>query len=572
MTSVFKTAGLRVEYDMKVPMRDGTRLSLDVYFPHGNGGDGPWPVILIRTPYNNQMPMVVTESATFFAQHGFVVAAQDVRGRFDSDGDFEPWVNEFDDGFDTVEWIGTQDWCDGNIGMHGPSYVGNVQWQAAAMGSKYLKTIVPRVIGDSLHESPQYQGGAFQFGWTVLWSFFMDGRAMQDIDIYDWTRVFHTLPIRDLPELSGKDIAFYREWCDHPDYDDYWKNLAIKERYGDIGIPIMQIGGWYDFFTAGTFNNFVGMRDGGGTELARSNQRAIVGPWVHQAGALTYAGDKDFGLDSTQDLLEAELAWFDRWLRDQDNGADKEPPLKLFIMGVNEWRHESEWPLARTQFTPWYLHSGGNANSAMGDGMLSPNASGSESSTSADSDRFTYDPMFPVPTKGGCNCCNPEIVEWGAYDQREVEARFDVLVYTSEPLAQNMEVTGPVVVKLHAATNGRDTDFTAKLVDVHPDGHALNLCDGIIRGRYREGTSKQKLLEPGQIYEFTIDLWPTSNVFKAGHRVRVDISSSNFPRFDRNPNTGNKWGVDAELRTAQQTVHHDKAHPSHILLPIIPAD
>ena len=209
-------------------------------------------------------------------------------------------------------------WCDGNIGMHGPSYVGNVQWQAAAMGSRYLKTIVPRVIGDNLHESPQYQGGAFQLGWTALWSFFMDGRSGQSIDIYDWTQVFHTLPIRELPELSGKDIAFYREWCDHPDYDEYWKSLAIKERYGDIGIPVMQIGGWYDFFTAGTFINFAGMTERGGTDLARENQRTIVGPWVHQAGRLTYAGDKDFGFDSTQDLLEMELAWFDRWLRSME--------------------------------------------------------------------------------------------------------------------------------------------------------------------------------------------------------------------------------------------------------------
>ena len=563
MRNVFRPAGLRVEYDIKVPMRDGVNLSLDVYFPLG---EGPWPVILIRTPYNNQMPMIVTESATYFAQNGYAVAAQDVRGRFDSEGEFVPWVNEFDDGFDTLEWIGDQEWCDGNIGMHGPSYVGNVQWQAAAMGSRYLKTIVPRVIGDNLHESPQYQGGAFQLGWTALWSFFMDGRSGQSIDIYDWTQVFHTLPIRDLPELSGKDIAFYREWCDHPDYDEYWKSLAIKERYGDVGIPVMQVGGWYDFFTAGTFINFAGMTERGGTDLARENQRAIVGPWVHQAGRLTYAGDKDFGFDSTQDLLELELGWFDRWLRGRDNGADGEPPLKLFVMGENVWRNEREWPLARTDFTPWYLHSGGDANSVMGDGVLSALAPAAEPT-----DSFVYNPMFPVPTRGGCNCCNPEIVEWGAYDQREVEARSDVLVYTSEPLAADMEVTGPVVVKLYASTDGPDTDFTAKLVDVHPDGHAVNLCDGIIRGRYREGTTAQRLLEPVRVYEFTIDLWPTSNVFKSGHRIRVDISSSNFPRFDRNPNTGNRWGVDAELRIAHQTVYHDEARPSHIVLPIIPA-
>ena len=563
MRRVFKPSGLRVVYDMRVPMRDGVTLSLDVYFP---AGDGPWPVILTRTPYNNQAPMIADEGAIYFAQNGYAVASQDVRGRFDSDGEFTPWVSEFEDGFDTLEWIGAQDWCDGNIGMHGPSYVGNVQWQAAAMGSKYLKAIVPRVIGDNVYESPHYQGGAFQLGWSALWSFKMDGRSGQEIDIYDWTQVYHTLPVRDLPELCGKDIEYFRTWCDHPDYDDYWKALAIRDRYEDITIPVMQIGGWYDFFTAGTFNNFVGMTERGGSELARRNQRAIVGPWVHVAGGLTYAGDVDFGFDSTQDLLEAELAWFDRWLKGDESRAAAEAPLKLYVMGANEWREESEWPLARTAFTPWYFHSGGGANSAMGDGVLSPDQPGDEPT-----DSYVYNPMFPVPTKGGCNCCNPEIVAWGAYDQREVEARSDVLVYTSEPLGADLEVTGPVVVKLHAATDGPDTDFAAKLVDVFPDGRAVNLCDGIIRGRYRQGTDRQVLLEPGTEYEFTIDLWPTSNVFKAGHRIRVDISSSNFPRFDRNPNTGNDWGTDAELRTAHQTVHHDRARASHILLPVIPA-
>ena len=563
---LFRTAGLRAQYDIGVPMRDGTRLSLDVYFPLG---DGPWPVILTRTPYDNKVPLV-TDSATYFAQHGYAVAAQDVRGRFDSGGDFVPWVNEFNDGFDTIEWLGAQPWCDGNVGMHGPSYVGNVQWQAAAMGSRYLKAIVPRVIGDNLHESPQYQGGAFQLGWSALWSFKMDGRAGQNIEEYDWTQVFHSLPVRDIPAMAGKDIAFYREWCDHPDYDEFWRSLAIRERFGDIGIPVLQIGGWYDFFSAGTMNNFVGMTERGGTELARRNQRAIVGPWIHVAGSLTCAGDVDFGTDSTRDLLEIELAWFDRWLRGTDNGADRLGPLEIFVMGANRWRSESEWPLARTRFTPWYLHSEGGANSAMGDGTLSPEPPGT--GPGADADRFTYDPMFPVPTRGGCNCCNPEIVEWGAYDQRDVEARSDVLVYTSAPLERDMEVTGPVVAKLYASTDGPDTDFTAKLVDVSPDGRAINLCDGIVRGRYREGTGAQRLLDPGAVYEFTVDLWPTSNVFRAGHRIRLDISSSNFPRFDRNPNTGARWGVDADLRTARQTVYHDPARASHVLLPVIPAD
>ncbi len=567
MGGLFKAAGLRAEYDVGVPMRDGTRLSLDVYFPLG---EGPWPVILVRTPYDNKVPSVIADSATYFAQNGYVVAIQDVRGRFDSGGDFVPWVNEFNDGFDTVEWVGAQPWCDGNVGMHGPSYVGNVQWQAAAMGSRYLKTIVPRVIGDNLHESPHYQGGAFQLGWSCLWSFKMDGRAGQDIEGYDWTQVFHALPVRDIPAMAGKDIAFYREWCDHPDYDDFWRALAIRERYGDIGIPVLQIGGWYDFFAAGTMNNFSGMTERGGTELARANQRAIVGPWVHVAGMLTCAGDVDFGTDSTRDLLEIELAWFDRWLKGKDNEADRLAPLEIFVMGANRWRSEHEWPLARTRYTPWYLHSGGGANSAMGDGVLSPAAPGE--GPGADADRFTYDPMFPVPTRGGGNCCNPEIVEWGAYDQRDVEARSDVLVYTSAPLERDMEVTGPVLAKLYASTDGPDTDFTAKLVDVHPDGRAVNLCDGIVRGRYRGGTGAQRLLEPGEVYEFTVDLWPTSNVFRAGHRIRLDISSSNFPRFDRNPNTGARWGTDSGLRTAHQTVYHDRVRPSHVLLPVIPAE
>ena len=354
---------------------------------------------------------------------------------------------------------------------------------------------------------------------------------------------------------------------DHPDYDDYWKALANKERFGDIKIPVLQIGGWYDFFTAGTMLNFTGMKAKGGSAAAKANQAVVMGPWIHSAAVeeMTHAGELDFGNDSMPDLMAVELRWFDRWLKGKKNGIEKDKPLRLFVMGANEWRNESEWPLARTKFTPWYFHSDGKANSLMGDGTLSTTKPSAEKP-----DKYTYDPQFPTPTRGGCNCCDPEIVAWGAYDQTSVEHRQDVLVYTSEPLKQDMEVTGPVIVMLHASTDGRDTDFTAKLVDVHPGGYAVNLCDGIIRGRYRESTSKQKLLKPGEVYEFTIDLWPTSNVFKKGHRVRVDISSSNFPRFDRNPNTGNKFGHDAELRVAKQTVLHDAVHPSHILLPVIP--
>jgi putative CocE/NonD family hydrolase len=291
-----------------------------------------------------------------------------------------------------------------------------------------------------------------------------------------------------------------------------------------------------------------------------------MGPWVHPASRFTHAGDVDFGKASVLDLNQIELRWFDHWLKGRDNGAEQDPPLHIFVMGSNTWRDEQEWPLARTQFTPYYFHSKGKANSLMGDGSLSTEAPDEEPP-----DRFVYNPAFPVQTRGGNTCCNPELVPWGGYDQQSIEYRSDVLVYTSEPLEEDLEVTGPVIAKVFASTDGRDTDFTAKLVDVHPDGYALNLCDGIIRGRYRESTSTQKLLEPGEVYEFTIDLWPTSNVFLKGHKVRVEISSSNFPRFDRNPNTGNTFGQDDELRVAQQTVLHDRTRASGIILPVIPS-
>ena len=566
--SVFLPAGVEVKCDVKTPMRDGVLLSADIYFPRDE--HGPLPVILTRTPYDNTQERIVA-AGTFYAQHGYVYVGQDARGRFDSDGQFYPWVNEFNDGYDTIEWIGAQPWCNGNVGMQGASYLGNVQWQAAVTGSRYLKTIVPRVIGDDLHEAPHYQSGAFQLGLNATWALVMDGRTTQMIDNYSWPQLFATLPLRDLARSAGKDIPFLQDWIAHPDYDDYWKALSIRERYEQIKIPVLQISGWYDIFSAGIFRNFAGMRKRGGAELAREQQGVIMGPWVHTAPprvgvpSVTHAGEVDFGMDSNIDVQDMELRWYDRWLKGIPNGVDREAPLRIFVMGANQWRDEYEWPPAGTRYTPFYLSSGGSANSLMGDGTLSTQPPADEPP-----DSFTYNPAFPAPTLGGCTCCNPEIVSWGAHDQRPVEYRSDVLVYTSEALAEDMEVTGPVVAKLHASTDARDTDFTAKLVDVRPDGYAVNLCDGIIRGRYRESTSYQKLLEPGATYELTIDLGPTCNVFKKGHRIRLDVSSSNFPRFDRNPNTGNRFGEDAEMQPAHQRIWHDEAHPSHIVLPLAP--
>jgi putative CocE/NonD family hydrolase len=440
-----------------------------------------------------------------------------------------------------------------------------VQWLAATQGSPHLKTIVPRVMGTNLHESPHYTGGAFQLGVNATWSFRTSGRTMQRIDHYNWDELFRFLPLRKIDRAAGRDIKHFRDWIAHPSYDEYWRAISVHERYSDIEIPIMQFGGWYDLYSGAMMESFCGMREQDGSLLARENQKIIMGPWIHSASSLSYAGEVDFGMTSILDLRSIELRWFDRWLKGISNGIDKEPPIKIFVMGANVWREENEWPPKRTAFTPYYLRSRGKANSLRGDGGLSPDAPGNEPH-----DRFTYDPQNPVPTSGGCNCCNPEIVAWGAYDQREIEAREDVLVYTSEPLKEDLEVTGPVRVKLYASTDAPDTDFTAKLVDVHPSGYAINLTDGIRRGRYRESVATPKLLEPGKVYEFDIDLWVTSNVFLKGHRIRVEISSSNFPRFDRNPNTGGEFGADNELRVAHQQIYHDREYPSHIILPVIP--
>ncbi len=561
--SVFQNADVEARYDVKVPMRDGVNLSADIYFPRG--GQGPFPVILTRTPYDN-MTEESLDAGRFYPQHGYVLVAQDVRGRNDSDGDFYPYLNDFNDGHDTVEWIGAQPWCDGNVGMVGASYVGYVQWQAASMGSGYLKAIVPRVIGANMYETGWRQGGAFQLATATMWAMRYDGRTRQDIFEYNWEQLFRQLPLADLDRIAGKDVHFYRDWIAHPDYDDYWRAQSIEERYPNIEVPVLQIGGWYDVLVRGTFHHFTEMRKHGGSELARQNQRAVVGPWIHSACSTTFAGELDFGAISMLDLREIELRWFDHWLKGKDNGAERDAPLRIFVMGANEWRDENEWPLARTQFTPYYFHSGGGANSLEGDGGLSTTPPADEPS-----DGFVYNPAFPVPTRGGNTCCNPELVPWGVYDQRPLEYRNDVLAYTSAPLEEDLEVTGPISVTLYASTDGRDTDFTAKLVDVHPDGYAVNLCDNIMRARYHESREYQTLLEPGKVYEFTVDVWMTSNVFLKGHRIRVDVSSSNFPRFDRNPNTGNPFGQDTELRVAHQTILHDEAHPSHVLLPVIPA-
>ncbi len=546
--------------NVKVPMRDGVELSADLYLPRASG---TFPTVLMRTPYSNNMDVTI-ERARVLANDGYACVIQDIRGRWDSDGDYYPFHPDVDDGFDTQEWVGQQEWSNGKIGMAGSSYLGLVQWLSAPLRSQYLTCLAPRVICGDFYNGLVYPGGALQLNVVMTWGMRTNGRTGQSIDYHDWTNAFRALPVGDADLSAGRALGFFKDWIEHPAYDDYWNAIDVEDKWNEIEVPAFSMGGWFDLYSADAFTNFNGIRENGRTPEARQS-RLIVGPWPHALSTSSKTGDVDFGAGSLADLDGEETRWFDYWLKGIDNGIGDEPPLRLFIMGINEWRDEHEWPLARTDWQRWHLHSDGDANSVRGGGCLSI-----DTPTDEPEDRFVYDPEFPVQTVGGNNCCSPDIVPWGPYDQRAVEMRSDVLVYTSDPFEEDMEVTGPIKVVLYAATDGPDTDWTAKLVDVFPTGYAMNLCDGIFRARYRESRSESRLLEPNRVYEYEIDVAVTGNVFQKGHSVRIEISSSNFPRFDRNLNTGKDYGKDGEMRVANQAVYHSREYPSHVLLPVIP--
>lgn len=550
----------RMDLDVRVPMRDEVELSADIYLPDS---PGKHPSVLVRTPYSNNDETAI-ERARFLVARGYAVIMQDVRGRWDSDGTYYPFVNEADDGFDTQQWIGRQPWSDGKIGTSGGSYLGITQWQSARNASPHLTCMAPRVAPSDFWDHLVYSHGAFQLAFMATWGMRTNARTGQTVDFQNWSSVFASLPIADIDRAAGRSTDFWKDWIAHDSYDDYWQRISNRDEYGSILSPAYNMGGWFDPFVGGTFENFNGLRNHGGSVEAEQS-KIIVGPWKHPLSISTKTGDVDFGGHSQVDLDSEELRWFDYWLRGVDNGIVNEPPIRLFIMGSNVWRDEHTWPLDRTDWQKWYLHSAGGANTLRGDGILS-----TESPLHEPEDAFVYDPAAPVQTHGGNNCCSPEIVPWGPYDQRGVEMRSDVLCYTSAPLTADTEVTGPIKLTLFAASDSRDTDWTGKLNDVRPDGYAMNLCDGIIRARFRADPSNPTLLDPGVVYEYEIDLDVTGNVFKRGHRIRIDISSSNFPRFDRNPNSGAAWGHELEFRVARQTVHHSTRYPSHLTLPVIP--
>ena len=573
-----------IDKDVPMTTRDGVTLRADVYRP---AAPGRYPVLLSRLPYDKSLRRRPGD-IDVFVEHGYVVIMQDTRGRFASDGDeYYPLTWEAPDGYDAVEWAAELPYADGKVGTLGQSYLGATQYLLAPTRPPHLVASFPASAPGDFHECWVYHsGGAFELGWQIPYAILMarDTIARRGLTKTLWPELerelapaptpwapplspeaYRRLPLMAWAEQLAPAARDLTDYLQHPDDGPPWWRINIQRQHPQIAVPMYHVTSWYDIFLQGGLANFCGLRNHAMTETARAAQKLLIGPWAHlfpyTSPSSTGTGDIDFGPAALIDLHQTQLRWFDYWLKGVDTGILDEPPVKIFVMGENQWRDEREWPLARTRYTPWYLHSGGRANRARGDGTLGPEPPGDERA-----DQFDYDPNDPVPTRGG----NTLILAMGVQDQRAVERRDDVLVYTSATIADALEVTGPIVVTLYAATSAPDTDFTAKLVDVRPDGYAQNLADGIVRARYRDSRVAPPLLTPGAVSKLTIDLWATSHVFLPGHRIRVEISSSNFPRFDRNLNTGDDPATGTRWQTARQTIFHDSRYASHITLPVIP--
>ncbi|MBV9341006.1 MAG: CocE/NonD family hydrolase [Acidobacteria bacterium] len=564
------------EHNAVVTMRDGVKLRADIYRPQA---DGKFPVLLQRTPYdkNNSIEFGIKAAA-----RGYVVIIEDVRGRYASEGEWYTFKNEARDGYDTVEWAAILPYSSGQVGMFGGSYVGATQMLAAIAHPPHLAGICPVVTASNYHDGWTYQGGAFEQWFNESWT---SGLAQNTLSLKVaqntnarngiWQLPLEDYPLFRLPSSSSPTVTealapYFLDWLEHPSYDQYWKDVSIEEHFADIAVPALHVAAWYDIFLGGSLRNYLGIKSHGSTETARAGQRLVVTIGGH-SGRGRKIGDVDFGPAADERESDLTLGWYDYLFKGvQNEFAGK--PVRIFVMGRNEWREESDWPLPRARPTRYVLHSAGKANSLRGNGSLSTSAAGREAP-----DQYVYDPANPAPTIGGPLCCDAEHWAPGPRDQRPVEARDDVLVYSTPPLQEDLEVTGPVSLELYARSSAVDTDFTAKLVDVWPDGFAENLTEGILRARYRDSQETPTLLNPGQVVKLTIDLWATSNVFKTGHRLRLEVSSSNFPRFDRNLNTGatrylktSGTGGGEQFVTATNVIYHDAEHPSALVVPIVP--
>ncbi len=557
------TYAVQVQTNVRVKMRDGVSLVCDIYRPQG---EGKFPVVMTRTPYNRKDPA----TGMFIASHGYIAILQDTRGRFDSEGEFYPFRYEANDGYDTIEWAAALPYSDGRVGTFGGSYVGATQMLAASTAPPHLVGIFPYVTAMEYYEGWTYEGGALMQWFAESWtSGLVLDTVMRKTGALNRPKQWaEQLPVEDYRLVTTPTAAevapYFRDWVEHETNDEYWRKIKISDHYGKMNVKALHSGGWHDIFSGGSIRNFMRLQKEAPTKEAREGQRLLMGPWAHAATSPEgKIGDVTFGKQAVLDMNGTIVKWYDYVMKGKPNEFSTDSPVKIFVLGDNVWRDEKEFPLARTQYTKYYLHANNAANSVTGDGAISTAAPKAEKP-----DAYEYNPTSPVRTIGGRLCCGG--IAPGPFDQSPNESRNDVLVYSTPALTQDTEVTGFITAEIYASTSAADTDFTALIVDVDEKGYARYLGDGIIRARYRNGTEKAEPIEPNKIYKYTIDLWATSNVFKAGHRIRVYISSSNFPRFNRNLNTGEKTFGGTRMEKAKQTIYHDAEHPSALVLPLIP--
>jgi len=591
-----KTYKVISEKNIPMKTRDGVTLYSDVVRPDA---PGRFPVLLSRTPYNKKGTDDPNGPTYLYARYGYISITQDCRGRFQSEGEYNTIFQEIEDGYDAVEWAARLPWSNGRVGTTGQSYLGLTQYMIACNDPMppSLQVMAPVSASSDYHASWIYHtGGVSLWGWIVPYAIFKGLNTLKRLkrnDLFEkmkeyveggefplmrqtrWglnaftpltEKWYRHLPIKDWGDILKETAPYFAEHIAHADDGEYWHRANVNRHAASVSVPMLHVTSWYDIFGEGGRSAYQSISANSRFEKARNGQRLIIGPWGHllpyNVPSSRGTGDIDFGPSALIDLNETLLRWFDYWLKDIDSGIMDEPPVTVFTLGENRWQKLSAWPPSNMRQVPYYLHSERGANTLSGDGTLQtvPPDRGEEP------DKYVYDPNDPAPSLGGNNLA----IDMGVQDQRPVEERQDVLVYTSEAMEQPLEITGPVSVALWASSSAVDTDFTAKLVDVHPNGYAQNLVDGIIRARYRESESAPRLMEAGQPYLFTIDLWATSNVFLPGHRIRLEISSSNFPRFDRNLNTGERFGEGTRGIAARQTVFHQDNMASHVLLPVIP--
>src|ERR687893_259317 len=574
-----------VQKNVPARMRDGTTLVADVYRPGGEASDGEYPVLLTRLPYGKDLPIATGYmSPVKAAEHGYVVAVQDVRGRFGSEGEWSPSVNEFEDGYDTVEWAAKLPGSNGDVGMYGASYFGMTQWQAAVMRPPSLKSMAPGITWGNYLNGAQFRGGVRELGLRIYWwesvlaldSLLRKYRENREklaellpahVDVIDnLPEEYDILPLKDLPDPGGV-LPHMFEALDLGIADQVWGYLNIDGRYGNVEAPTFHIGCWYDVFLGETLRQYEAMKEVA-AERGSMPPRLLVGPWIHTTTFPSVVGDLDFGLASSGqflncrgDITDYHLRWFDATLKSDEGSLYGEPPVEVFVMGENRWRGYEEWPVPGSREERWYLCAGG---------VLSREAPAGDVGAP---DEYEYDPKDPAPTVGGA-VLMPGVYRAGARDQRPIEDRPDVLVYTSEKLAEDYTAIGYVYANLYASSSAPDTDFVARLVDVYPDGRSIGVTDGIIRASARESYPTPGTIEPvepspivpGEVYEYVIDLWATGITFESDHRIRVEITSSSFPRWDRNLNTGEDTKDSARSEVAHQRVFHDPDHPSSIAL------